>query len=288
MSEPESGNVTIDWSQLSPSGAPTMSLPWVFFYSDVEHEILPVTSGHRLTLAYDIFTTDTVRYRVPMDPDKIDTRSIKLFDVLNDGLKDEQFLNGGGRLAFALTYQYPAREMELAKDVAFDAILKGNDYLLFHTFKTLLFTPEFRAVYQPEVLRYNYRDVRLEELDGSGAPRYPVDQYSSIHIQPPSSDTKPRYLRPRDTGLFTAPSFTGIDSGCNEEDGDSRIQVLTDCTGASLDWDLIWVKRPTKAAWVKASTYMYYGNQPDTAYSYVAGVLVVDVPAFGEGPRKRD
>ncbi|KIO20675.1 hypothetical protein M407DRAFT_81297, partial [Tulasnella calospora MUT 4182] len=40
--------------------ASTFNLPWVFFYSDVEHEILPVASGHRLTLAYDIFTTDTV------------------------------------------------------------------------------------------------------------------------------------------------------------------------------------------------------------------------------------
>ncbi|KAG8913486.1 hypothetical protein FRC00_002310 [Tulasnella sp. 408] len=291
MSEPESesGNVTIDWSKLSPSSVPTLSLPWVFFYSDVEHEILPVASGHRLTVAYDVFTTDTVRYRIPGGPDKIETRSNKLFNALNDGMKDEQFLSQGGKLAFALTYQYPAKEMEVAKDVSFDAILKGNDYLLFHTFKTLLLTPEFRAVYPSEVLPFDYQDDRIKELADSGGPTYPVDQYSSFRTQPPSSKTnKSRYysLR-RDTGLLTAPSFMGINSMCDDDD-DSRIQSLKECTGASLDWDLIWVKRPTKAAWVKASTYLYYGNQPETKYSYVAGVLVVDVPAFGEGPRNRD
>lgn len=83
-----------------------------------------MASGHRLTVAYDIFTTDTVRYRVPGGPDKIDTRSNKLFNALSDGMRDEQFLSQGGKLAFALTYQYPAKEMEVAKDVSFDAILK--------------------------------------------------------------------------------------------------------------------------------------------------------------------
>ncbi|KAG8919539.1 hypothetical protein FRC00_011208, partial [Tulasnella sp. 408] len=105
VSEPEteSEKVTIDWSKPTLSNASTPSLPWAFFYSDVEHEILPVTSGHRLTIAYDIFTTDTVRYRVPGDSDKIDTHSIELFNVLNGAMKDEQFLNKGGKLAFALT-----------------------------------------------------------------------------------------------------------------------------------------------------------------------------------------
>ncbi|KAG9049020.1 hypothetical protein FS837_011399, partial [Tulasnella sp. UAMH 9824] len=168
-------------------------------------------------------------------------------------MKDEQFLSQGGKLAFALTYQYPAKEMEMAKEVSFDAILKGNDYLLFHTLKTLHLTPEFRAVYPSEILPFDYRDDRIKKLVDSGGPTDPVDQYSSFGTQPPSYKTKKsRYdsLR-RDTRLFTAPSFMGIDSMC--DDGDySRVGSLEICTGASLDWDLIWVKRPTKAAWVKA------------------------------------
>ncbi|KAG8918215.1 hypothetical protein FRC00_012737, partial [Tulasnella sp. 408] len=215
ISGAQTGNVTIDWSKPTPSDASSMSLPWVFFYSDVEHEILPVASGHRLTLAYDIFATDTVRYRAPSDPERIDSRSIELFNVLNAALKDEQFLNKGGKLAFALTYQYPAEEMERTKEVAFDAILKGNDYLLFHILKALCLTPEVRAVYQPEEFPDECQADRLKELVDSGEPRYPADQFSSFYAPPPPPKAKSGYWRSReeDIAFFTAPSFTGIDSG---------------------------------------------------------------------------
>ncbi|KIO22443.1 hypothetical protein M407DRAFT_28025 [Tulasnella calospora MUT 4182] len=289
MSEPETGKITIDWSKPSPSNTSTPSLPWVFFYSDVEHEILPVASGNRLTVAYDIYTTDTVRYRVPGNTDRINTQSIELFNELNGALKDEQFLNKGGKLAFALTYQYPAREMELAKKVAFDAILKGNDYLLFHTLKALLLTPQVRAVYQPEEFPDWHQADRLKELMDSGKPRYPADRFSSFRAHPPPPKTKrPGYFAGEDIAFFTAPTFMGIDSSRCESDDEPRIQLLTECASAEVDWELIWVKRPTKAAWAKASTFAYYGNEPDTSYTYVAGVLVVDVPALGEGARKRD
>ncbi|KAG8902982.1 hypothetical protein FRC01_009390, partial [Tulasnella sp. 417] len=290
LSEPETGNVTIDWSKPMPSNASSLSLPWVFFYSDVEHEILPVASGHRLTVAYDIFTTDTVRYRVPGDPDKINTQSIELCKVLNNALKDKEFLNKGGKLAFALTYQYPAREMELAKKVAFDAILKGHDYLLFHTLKALRLTPQVRAVYQPEEFPDWHQSDRLKELMASGKPRYPADRFSSFRPQPPPPKTKqPGYYArmQEDVAFFTAPTFMGIDSSRCESDDEPRIQLLTECADAEVDWELIWMKRPKKAAWAKASTFAYYGNEPDTSYTYVAGVLVVDMPAFGEGARNQ-
>ena len=35
--------VTFDWSS-------STATQWAAFYSDVEHEVLPVTSGHRITL----------------------------------------------------------------------------------------------------------------------------------------------------------------------------------------------------------------------------------------------
>lgn len=41
-----------DWSQ-SPSSPP--AIQWAAFYSDVKHEVLPVISGHRLTLTYNLF-----------------------------------------------------------------------------------------------------------------------------------------------------------------------------------------------------------------------------------------
>ena len=45
--------VTFDWSS-------STTTHWAAFFSDVEHEVLPVTSGHRITLAYNL------HYSAPM------------------------------------------------------------------------------------------------------------------------------------------------------------------------------------------------------------------------------
>lgn len=148
-------------------------------------------------------------------------------------------------------------------------------------------TPEVRAVYQPEEFPNHYQSDRFKELTDSGKTRYPVDRFSSFRARPPSR--RPGY-HPEDNEdvvFFTAPTFMGIDSSRCESDDEPRIQLLTECARASVDWELIWVKRPTVVAWAKASTFAYYGNEPDTTYTYVAGVLVVDVPGAGEGARKR-
>ncbi|EMD39478.1 hypothetical protein CERSUDRAFT_111780 [Gelatoporia subvermispora B] len=41
------------------SEAPQPSIAYVAFYSDVEHEILPVTSGYRVTLTYNLYFADS-------------------------------------------------------------------------------------------------------------------------------------------------------------------------------------------------------------------------------------
>lgn len=289
----EPQTITIDWSKLGEPGAAVSSarLPWVFFYSDVEHEILPVKSGHRLTIAYEIFATEMVRYRVPADDSKFETRSDTLYSALREALKDEEFLNKGGKLAFALNYQYPAEEMEKAKDASFDAILKGNDYLLAHTLAALSLPSEVRAVYEPEELPDGYYDARYKALDKSGMTGYPSDRFSSLVIrddsqlsEPDDSGTPPSEGR----AFFTASTFQGIAGDCVEEEATDRVEFLEESTDASVDWALIWARRPTKEAWAVASTFAQYGNYASANYCYVAGVLVVHVPAFGEGARKQN
>ena len=39
-----------DWSSENPQ-----SITWAAFFSDCEHEVLEVTSGHRVTLTYNLF-----------------------------------------------------------------------------------------------------------------------------------------------------------------------------------------------------------------------------------------
>ena len=49
--------VVYDWS--SPSEDPVQKIQWAAFFSDIEHEILPVTEGYRVTLTYTTCTIVT-------------------------------------------------------------------------------------------------------------------------------------------------------------------------------------------------------------------------------------
>ena len=48
--------VAYDWS--SPTNDPVQNIQWAAFFSDVEHEILPVTNGYRVTLTYNLYHCD--------------------------------------------------------------------------------------------------------------------------------------------------------------------------------------------------------------------------------------
>ena len=44
-----------DWSNTNST-----SIQWAAFYSDCEHEVLPVQTGHRITLTYNLYITENV------------------------------------------------------------------------------------------------------------------------------------------------------------------------------------------------------------------------------------
>ncbi|KAG8985009.1 hypothetical protein FRB90_004987 [Tulasnella sp. 427] len=212
-------------------------------------------------------------------------------------LGDKEFLDKGGKLAFALSYQYPAEEMESVKNAAFGSILKGNDYLLAHTLASLSLTSEIRAVYPPMRPPKEHLLNQLKNLVSSGNPGHDLDAFSSFGIvktTDPQPDYPPAGSRlPAGSALYTARNFKGInENSCveSEEEGSDGEPVgpLVEWTGASVDFELIWARRPVKGTFAVASTYARYGNEASTSHSYVAGALVVEIPAFGEGSRKTE
>ncbi|EJD48524.1 hypothetical protein AURDEDRAFT_35384, partial [Auricularia subglabra TFB-10046 SS5] len=73
---------------------------WAAFFSDVEHEVLPVSSGHRVTLTYNLYYTAQKGNPRPPPPDEL----VDAFDTL---LADATFMPQGGRLGFGLRHAYP-------------------------------------------------------------------------------------------------------------------------------------------------------------------------------------
>ncbi|KAK0451209.1 uncharacterized protein EV420DRAFT_1561489 [Desarmillaria tabescens] len=87
--------------------APVIS--YVAFYSDTEHEVLPVTSGVRVTLTYNLYLEDkkptapTLVVEASSNPTPVDV----LKPALQTLLADKNFLSEGGLLGFGLRHQYP-------------------------------------------------------------------------------------------------------------------------------------------------------------------------------------
>jgi hypothetical protein len=49
--------VVFDWSAEEEAIKEEAKLQWAAFYSDCEHEVYEVTSGHHFTLTYNLFVT---------------------------------------------------------------------------------------------------------------------------------------------------------------------------------------------------------------------------------------
>ena len=120
----EGREVKFDWSE-EQQQLPT-SIKWAAFFSDVQHEILPVTSGYRFTLTYNLYSPQqSVMFRRPT----INVSLTPLYSELQAALSENNFMTDGGVLGFAThhTYVFP----DLNDEKAIQLILKGADRILF-------------------------------------------------------------------------------------------------------------------------------------------------------------
>ena len=67
----------------------SQTIQWAAFYSDCEHEVLPVTSGYRVTLTYNLYLNKT-------DPMKsIRYSTFPLYEDFSSALQSKNFLPMG-------------------------------------------------------------------------------------------------------------------------------------------------------------------------------------------------
>ena len=127
-------------SQSSPS------LAYVAFYSDLEHEVLKVTSGRRVTVTYNLYLVDPAP-----DPEApVVTTSFEgvsnLQATLQGLLKDSKFLPDGGILGFPLAHLYPVDfETELDEMVT---NLKGADAGVYRACQELRLESSLKVIFK--------------------------------------------------------------------------------------------------------------------------------------------
>ncbi|KAF9648980.1 hypothetical protein BDM02DRAFT_3269016 [Thelephora ganbajun] len=151
---------------------PSPSLAYVAFYSDIEHEVLEVTSGRRVTITYNLYLVDPAsRPGVSAITPNLKSTS-NLQTTLHGLLKSPEFLPDGGILGFGLAHLYPVTfETELREMANY---LKGEDAHVYRACRELQLQPSLQVIYS-EGDRYGVmmdRIVRDPDYDYEGGYSY--------------------------------------------------------------------------------------------------------------------
>eukprot|EP00731_Ephydatia_muelleri_P032677 Em0024g221a len=121
--------VDFDWS--STPDKPSRKIKWASFFSNVEHEILPVTSGYRVTLTYNLYgmQTDAV---APL----ISNPEIARFKhFLVEAIANPHFMRKGCILGFRCQHKYVFAELNSVHHLSLT--LKGADYCIYAEVRSL-------------------------------------------------------------------------------------------------------------------------------------------------------
>ncbi|KAI0276031.1 hypothetical protein BGY98DRAFT_935363 [Russula aff. rugulosa BPL654] len=137
------------------------SIRYAAFFSDIEHEVTPVISGHRVTLTYNLYFDD-------IGPTTISEHSVSR--PLLSTQANPEFLADGGTLAFGLRHVYPIKDsLEHLYGV-----LKGCDAVVYQTVRALGFEPVLSLYYEWEPpWSAHLEGVLIDEVIDFSCVRFP-------------------------------------------------------------------------------------------------------------------
>ncbi|CDO68102.1 hypothetical protein BN946_scf185044.g10 [Trametes cinnabarina] len=169
-------------------------IAFVVFFSDVEHEVMPVLSGHRVTLTYNLhFEPDDVKrphaYRLSLlEPRHANAGAIK--DALLAYLSNPEVLTNGGTLGFGLRHVYPVSKVGGDPMSIVKKGLKGSDAALYQACNALGLTPKLRLFLNEEAGSYMFSSMKdLTENTGDSCKYFDrYDDVDEIHNERLSED----------------------------------------------------------------------------------------------------
>jgi hypothetical protein len=105
------------------------TIQWAAVYSDCEQDVLTVTSGHRITLTYNLFSTPLLPSRLAGLPKPVITaHCMSLHWKLSQALESPSFFPNGRVLAMVLSHIYSHTSKQ---SCFFSGALKGSDMTSF-------------------------------------------------------------------------------------------------------------------------------------------------------------
>ncbi|KAF8463742.1 hypothetical protein DFH94DRAFT_796348 [Russula ochroleuca] len=219
------------------------SIGYAAFFSDIEHEVAPVISGHRVTLTYNLYFDDGPVPAVSkhLTPPLVNEGAFR--EAFTTLLEDQEFLAEGGTLAFGLRHVYPIKDD--LKHV--HGVLKGSDAL----------------VYQNPVLYTYYEHNRLEPAEGVLVDRVVNFQKILDH----ESQRLVQFLH----------AEGGILVNVNRDLLREYYTDMDDGTTEQVEW-----VTPMTTFNRKGDVYVSYGNEAELHFVYGDVCLVVRIGKVGD------
>jgi hypothetical protein len=158
---------TFDAKSLTAS-QPSPSLSWVAFSSEVEREMLKVTSGRRVTVTYNLHLTDPASGPGASEL-TINSESASDFQTqFRSLLESPEFLPEGGTLGFGLDQPYPLTFKTKLKKLA--KSLKGEDARVYQACRELQLQPSLRMIYYDDYA--GGYGIMMDRVVGEDEPSY--------------------------------------------------------------------------------------------------------------------
>ena len=233
-------------------------ITYIAFYSDVEHEVTPVTSGHRVTLTWNLYFQPAVvppdyspSMPSPLVQPKISESELAFKAAFSRILSDRDFLPRGGLVGFGLCQEYP-----LNPDVGLGNLadcLKGSDAIIQSVCRQFSLKTSLRLIYQRH-------DGDEDEDEDFGM----IDHF------------------------YDFPRWEPVDDLGNEleKEGGKDIRkpspVTVDGQTYYADDYVIWVTDLMEYTRTKVAYYMVYGNDACMGYAYSTVCLIVNIGPVGK------
>jgi hypothetical protein len=139
-------------------------ISWAAFYSDCEHEVLEVTSGHRITLTYNLFvSTFSPTNLAGLWSPSIDAAQVPVYHLLKKGLQSASFFPGGRILAHYLSHSY-AHTAAGTKPLLPQS-LKGSDMIFYEVCRALGLAAYIRPISGNLLNNLRYGDPNQDPCD---------------------------------------------------------------------------------------------------------------------------
>ena len=241
------------------------SLSYVAFYSDIEHEVLKVTDGSRVTLTYNLYLVPHGPIsRIPGSPN-LSTTPVKpnLKDTTNfqatlrQLLRSPEFMSEGGTLALNLAHLYPVTFDTKLEEMT--AYLKGEDAHVYRSCRELNLEPILQTIY-----------AERWEWKPSYRPRFGVMMGVIIH--------KPKYnLEESSYERNLVEKLGGIPVNLKNGDLATHSDYWNGDNPEEVFEQLTWLTDFHKSTNELMDVGLHYGNECTLEYIYSSPCLIVRI-----------